>query len=179
MSSYTEFLPGEGATDRRWYDEIALPIGDHEIDVLLVSDGDALVGTYFGPAVAGPRARPSDWKRDSAGLTQAAEQLRAYAAGELTDFDLPLRPIGTEFRRHVWAALMEIPYGTTTTYGRIAGDLGRPTGSRAVGAAVGANPIGIVIPCHRVVGADGSLTGYGGGLDNKVALLHHEGISAL
>ena len=79
----------------------------------------------------------------------------------------------------MWAALTAIPYGTTTTYGKIAAEVGRPTGSRAVGAAVGANPIGIVIPCHRVVGADGSLTGYGGGLDNKVALLRLEGVSAL
>ncbi len=179
MTTYTEFLPADIAADRRWYDEIALPLGDHEIDVLLVSDGDALVGAYFGPAVAGPRSRSGEWKRDPARVTQAAAQLRAYAAGELTDFDLPLRPSGTEFRRQVWAALMEIRFGTTTTYGKIAGDLGRPTGSRAVGAAVGANPIGIVIPCHRVVGADGSLTGYGGGLDNKVALLRLEGVSAL
>jgi methylated-DNA-[protein]-cysteine S-methyltransferase len=179
MSTFIEFLPADGATDRRWYDEIVLPLGDRQIEVLVVSDGDALVGTYFGPAGAAPRSRCADWKRDPTTVAQASEQLLAYAAGELTDFDLPLRPSGTAFRRDVWTALMGIPYGMTTTYGKIAGDLGRPMGSRAVGAAVGANPIGIVIPCHRVVGADGSLTGYGGGMDNKVALLRLEGVSAL
>jgi methylated-DNA-[protein]-cysteine S-methyltransferase len=106
-------------------------------------------------------------------------QLEAYAAGELTSFDLLLHPQGTAFQHDVWDALLEIPYGVTTTYGRIADQIGRPTGSRAVGAAVGANPIGIVIPCHRVIGANGSLTGYAGGLENKVALLQLEGITAV
>jgi methylated-DNA-[protein]-cysteine S-methyltransferase len=179
MSPSNQLLPADGANERRWYDEIVVRLGDRDIDMLLVSDGDALVGTYFGPAFAGPAARASEWTRDRAHLASAADQLRAYAAAELTEFDLPLRPSGTTFRRDVWAALTAIPYGTTTTYGKIAAEVGRPTGSRAVGAAVGANPIGIVIPCHRVVGADGSLTGYGGGLDNKVALLRLEGVSAL
>lgn len=104
----------------------------------------------------------------------AAEQLDAYFAGELTAFDLPLAPRGSEFQQRVWAALQEIPYGETESYGDLAERIGSPGAARAVGLANGKNPIGIVIPCHRVVGSDGSLTGYGGGLDRKRQLLDLE-----
>ncbi|WP_205696718.1 methylated-DNA--[protein]-cysteine S-methyltransferase [Conexibacter sp. SYSU D00693] len=109
-------------------------------------------------------------------LREAAAQLGAYFAGELEAFDLPLRPVGTDFQREVWTALADIPFGTTTTYGELAARLGRgPRGARAVGLANGANPLAIVLPCHRVIGADGGLTGFGGGLPAKRWLLTHEG----
>ena len=104
----------------------------------------------------------------------AAEQLDAYFAGERTTFDLPLAPQGSEFQRRVWAALQEIPYGKTESYGDLAARIGSPGAARAVGLANGRNPIGILIPCHRVVGSRGSLTGYGGGLDRKRQLLDLE-----
>ncbi|MEP6802022.1 MAG: methylated-DNA--[protein]-cysteine S-methyltransferase [Acidobacteriota bacterium] len=101
-------------------------------------------------------------------------QLSEYFSGRRTSFDLPLAPRGTEFQQRVWAELVRIPFGTRATYGELARRIGRPAASRAVGAANGANPIAIVIPCHRVVGSDGSLTGYGGGLPLKDWLLAHE-----
>lgn len=105
---------------------------------------------------------------------RAQEQLAAYFDGELTSFDLALYMFGTPFQKRVWAALCGIPYGETVTYGELAAAVGRPTASRAVGLANGKNPIGIIVPCHRVVGADGSLTGYGGGLARKQWLLDLE-----
>ena len=99
-------------------------------------------------------------------------------AGQLTSFDLPLDPAGTGFQRRVWAALLDIPYGQTASYGQLAGRIGQPAASRAVGLANGRNPIAIIIPCHRVIGSDGSLTGYGGGLDRKRFLLDLERRSA-
>ena len=104
----------------------------------------------------------------------AAHQLDAYFAGELTTFDLPLAPRGSKFQQRVWAALQTIPYGETESYGELAERIGSPGGARAVGLANGKNPIAIVLPCHRVVGSDGSLTGYGGGLDRKRQLLDLE-----
>ena len=103
-------------------------------------------------------------------------QLRAYARRRLTSFSLPIDPPGTPFQRAVWAALLKIPYGETRTYGQIAAAIGHPGAARAVGMACRTNPIGLIIPCHRVVGADGALTGYAGGLDLKARLLHHEGV---
>jgi len=114
----------------------------------------------------------------TAALDAAAAQLREYLAGERTDFDLPLRPIGNEFEQAVWAELLRIPYGETTSYGEIARRIGHPGSARAVGRANGRNPIAIVVPCHRVIGSDGSLTGYGGGLDLKRALLTLEAETA-
>lgn len=106
-----------------------------------------------------------------------ADRLRRYFAGELTAIeDLPVDPRGTPFQQTVWLSLRTIPAGQTLSYGALADRLGRPTASRAVGLANGANPIAIVLPCHRVIGADGSLTGYGGGLDRKRWLLQHEGV---
>ncbi|WP_207929212.1 methylated-DNA--[protein]-cysteine S-methyltransferase [Actinomadura sp. 6K520] len=103
-----------------------------------------------------------------------AEQLTAYFAGELTKFDLPLTLNGTPFQKRVWALLQEIPYGETVTYGELAAELGKPSASRAVGLANGRNPIGVIVPCHRVIGSTGGLTGYGGGLDRKRYLLDFE-----
>ncbi|WNF30442.1 methylated-DNA--[protein]-cysteine S-methyltransferase [Streptomyces sp. C11-1] len=105
---------------------------------------------------------------------EAIRQLAAYFAGELTTFELPLCLDGTPFQRSVWAELLKIPYGETRTYGELAENLGKPGASRAVGLANGKNPVGIIVPCHRVIGASGSLTGYGGGLDRKQRLLAFE-----
>ena len=107
-------------------------------------------------------------------LDEAVRQLGEYFAGERRDFDLPLDPVGTPFQLTVWAALRDIPYAETINYGQLAGRVGNPHASRAVGLANGRNPISIVVPCHRVIGANGSLTGYGGGLDRKRTLLELE-----
>ncbi|MBL8237431.1 MAG: methylated-DNA--[protein]-cysteine S-methyltransferase [Bryobacterales bacterium] len=114
------------------------------------------------------------WTVDRAPFREAIEQLKAYFAGKLTAFDLRLAPAGTEFQVSVWRALETIPYGETTTYGAIAKQVGRPSAIRAVGAANGANPIPIIIPCHRVIGSNGKLTGFGGGLPVKELLLKLE-----
>ena len=121
-----------------------------------------------------PHSPPDDAVRDDDALAEAATQLRQYFAGERIRFELPLSPVGTPFQLRVWAELREIPYGRTTTYGQIATDLGQPTASRAVGLANGRNPVAVIVPCHRVIGSDGSLTGFGGGLDRKRWLLEHE-----
>jgi methylated-DNA-[protein]-cysteine S-methyltransferase len=176
-SAVPRFLPPAAKPKRFWWDETIVPVGTTKLEVLLISDGDALTGLWFGDTHPGTPAGSESWVHDRAPVADAAEQLAAYAEGDLTEFKLTLRPAGSEFQRSVWQRLMEIPYGVTTTYGRVAADLGRPKGSRAVGAAVGSNPISIVIPCHRVIGANGSLTGYGGGLNNKVALLKLEGVA--
>jgi methylated-DNA-[protein]-cysteine S-methyltransferase len=107
-------------------------------------------------------------------LDVAVEQLDEYFAGRRTEFDIPLDPVGTDFQLDVWRALAEIPYGETRSYGEQADGIGRPTAVRAVGAANGRNPLSIVLPCHRVVGADGKLTGFAAGLDTKSWLLEHE-----
>ncbi|CNF07536.1 methylated-DNA-protein-cysteine methyltransferase Ogt [Mycobacterium tuberculosis] len=111
---------------------------------------------------------------DTEPFATVAAQLTAYFAGELTEFDVPLALRGTPFQQRVWTALQGIPYGETTTYGELAAELGSPTASRAVGLANGRNPVGVIVPCHRVVGSTGSLTGYGGGLDRKRYLLDFE-----
>ena len=114
------------------------------------------------------------WEADEKAFPDAVEQLEAYFAGERMDFDLRLDLVGTEFQRRVWTALLTIPYGETRSYGAIAKQIGSPGAFRAVGLANGHNPIGIIVPCHRVIGSNGSLTGYGGGLDRKRALLDME-----
>jgi methylated-DNA-[protein]-cysteine S-methyltransferase len=114
------------------------------------------------------------WEPDDTAFDDAVQQLEGYFAGERTDFDLELDLVGTEFQRRVWAALMTIPYAETRSYGEIARQIGSPGACRAVGLANGHNPIGIIVPCHRVIGSNGSLTGYGGGLDRKRALLELE-----
>ena len=113
----------------------------------------------------------SGWIPDDDAFADVAEQLTAYFAGSLTEFDVDLELAGTEFQRRVWAALQTIPYGETRSYGQIAEQIGSPGASRAVGLANGRNPVGIIVPCHRVIGSGGGLTGYGGGIDRKRALL--------
>lgn len=145
------------------------PIGE----LLLLGDGVALTGIYMQIQKYGPQRAP-DWRKDPAPFRNACEQLCAYFAGELECFDLPLAPAGTAFQQSVWTALLDIPYGATETYGELARRIGQPTASRAVGLANGRNPISIVIPCHRVIGSTGALTGYGGGIERKRWLLAHE-----
>jgi methylated-DNA-[protein]-cysteine S-methyltransferase len=118
---------------------------------------------------------PPDWQENPRSLREAARQLEEYFAGQRRDFELDLAPEGTPFQRRVWQALETIPYGETWSYGELARTIGKPSASRAVGAANGRNPISIFIPCHRVIGADGSLTGYGWGTDIKARLLALEG----
>lgn len=147
---------------------------DSPIDpLLLVGDGDAITGLYM-TRHRGRHGIGADWVRDDRAFSAAAAQLAEYFAGERRDFDLVLRAEGREFQQRVWAALCDIPYGETISYGELARRVGDPGAARAVGAANGQNPISIVVPCHRVIGADGSLTGYGGGLDRKRHLLDLE-----
>ena len=139
----------------------------------LAVTADAVVALSFGEVDA---AQFGDCVRANGGslVREAGRQLDAYFEGSLRTFDLPLAPAGTPFQQAVWQLLSEIPYGATTTYGSIAASLGDAAKTRAVGAATGRNPIGIIIPCHRVIGADGSLTGFAGGLTTKVRLLDIE-----
>ncbi|WP_306316310.1 MULTISPECIES: methylated-DNA--[protein]-cysteine S-methyltransferase [unclassified Streptomyces] len=139
-------------------------------------------GTLSGLYMTDQRHRPPEdtfGPRDDRPFGPAIDQLNAYFQGELTNFDLPLHLHGTEFQRRVWAQLQRIPYGETRTYGELAETLGNPNASRAVGLANGKNPIGVIVPCHRVIGANGDLTGYGGGLDRKRRLLDFERGTAL
>ena len=141
--------------------------------------GDAVAEAIGDSGEAAPHGDATASSRDAAAaLDAAATQLREYLAGDRTDFDLPLRPYGNPFEQLVWAELARIPYGETTSYGEIARRIGHPGAARAVGRANGRNPIAIVLPCHRVIGSDGSLTGYGGGLDLKRALLTLEAQTA-
>lgn len=116
-----------------------------------------------------------EWKEDAAFFTAILRQLRAYFAGELREFDIPLLLEGTAFQKRVWKNLQNIPYGETISYGELAKRIGDPKAVRAVGAANGQNPIPIIVPCHRVIGSNGSLTGFGGGIENKKKLLELEG----
>ena len=141
----------------------ASPIGP----LSLVADDGALTGLFIDERADGHASTDPV-------LLAAAEQMAAYFAGDLKEFDLPLAPRGTPFQQQVWAELLRVPFGATATYGEIAARIGRPTACRAVGAANGRNPISIVIPCHRLVGHDGNLVKYGGGLDRKRFLLDHE-----
>lgn len=139
----------------------------------LVADGDALAGLYLTEQRHLPPAT-SHGPRDDTVLPALREQLIAYWAGQLDRFDVPLAMVGTPFRLRVWTALQCIPYAETWSYGRLATEIGQPNASRAVGLANGRNPISIVVPCHRVVGSGGQLTGYGGGLARKQFLLDLE-----
>jgi methylated-DNA-[protein]-cysteine S-methyltransferase len=156
------------------YDLVPTVLGD-----LLVTDaGAGLSGIYFPDhrRGRGPHVQP-DWVRDPDGFVTVREQLLAYLHGRRRSFDLPLAPVGTPLQRQVWDQLGTVPYGATVTYGALAAAVDRPTAARSVASAVGANPLSIVVPCHRVVGADGSLTGYAGGLDRKRHLLALERVT--
>jgi methylated-DNA-[protein]-cysteine S-methyltransferase len=140
--------------------------------LLLAAENGALTMLWMSPL---PERRDSPPQAaDRAVLDETAAQLGRYFAGSLTAFDLPLGLRGTPFQRRVWSALQEIPFGETTSYGELARTLGKPGSARAVGLANGQNPISIIVPCHRVIGSNGKLTGYGGGLDRKAWLLDHE-----
>ena len=145
--------------------------------LLLTATGGALTGLFMEPSRKAPKALDG-WAEDARvdPLAAAALQLTEYFAGARREFDLPLSFDGTTFQRRVWQELVEIPYGETLSYGQLARRIGNPTASRAVGLANGRNPISILVPCHRVIGADGTLTGYGGGLERKQWLLAHEGL---
>jgi len=143
------------------------PIGE----LLLISDGEALTGIHFDGRHG---MAPTPGGEHDPVIVEAARQLRAYFAGERHSFALPLRPAGTEFEVEVWEELRRIPYGETLSYGELADRVGNPGAARAVGRANACNPIPIIVPCHRVIGADGSLTGFGGGLDTKRRLLDLE-----
>jgi len=151
-----------------YYTMMESPIGR----LLIRGDGETISGVHMDGEHA-LKKFDGDARNDKL-FAAAVEQLRAYFAGELTEFDLPLRPRGTAFQQNVWQALRSIPYGETVSYRDIAEKIKAPTAVRAVGAANGKNPIGIVVPCHRVIGANGTLTGYAGGLERKQWLLAHE-----
>ncbi len=153
------------------YTRYASPVGE----LLLLTDGDRLTGLYLPDPRHGPSMGP-DWRRDDAHplFSRVGEQLSEYFRGERQSFDVPLGGRGTPFQQRVWEILTKIPYGATWSYGQLAGEVGNPKACRAVGLANGRNPISIIVPCHRVIGANGSLTGYGGGLPCKQALLAFE-----
>jgi methylated-DNA-[protein]-cysteine S-methyltransferase len=151
------------------YTRVESPIGE----LLLVGDGHALHGLHMQDGrTAVPIHR--EWRRADEPFAHVRSQLSEYFAGGRVEFDVPLAMAGTPFQRRVWGALQRIPYGETTTYGELARRVGQPSASRAVGLANGRNPIAVIVPCHRVIGSDGSLTGYGGGLERKRLLLELE-----
>lgn len=156
------------------YTYMETPIGR----LLLAGTHDALHYLSFpsGHKAFGPQP---EWQRAEAPFAQAKRQLADYFAGKRLSFDLPLVLTGTAFQTRVWNTLRSIPFGETRSYGWLAGEIGRPTASRAVGAANGANPIPVIVPCHRVIGSNGALTGFGGGIETKQFLLGHEGMSAI
>jgi methylated-DNA-[protein]-cysteine S-methyltransferase len=153
------------ATETVYFTTLPTPIGD----LLLSTDGEYLTGL----AMSGSRPEP-DWVPDAATLPKAVAELKAYFAGELRAFSVAVRPAGTAFQRKVWAELCRIPFGQTISYTELASRVGNAKASRAVGSANGRNPICIIVPCHRVIAADGSLGGFGGGLWRKEWLLRHE-----
>ena len=151
-----------------YYDFLSTSLGK----MLLASDGDALLGAWFEGQRYEPRVAPSwERRRNLAILVRSGAELTEYLAGARTEFTVPLAPAGTVFQREVWSAIAGIPYGETAAYRDLATRIGRPASIRAAGAATGRNPLSIIVPCHRVVGADGALTGYAGGLERKRALL--------
>ena len=171
-STTTSTTPGSAVTARRHRVLPDTPIGP----LVVVADGDAVVAVWMteqrhapDPGTHGEPAPDGDEL-----LETATRQLEEYFSGSRTEFELPLAAEGTPFQQRVWAALREIPYGETWSYGELAEHIGRPGAARAVGLANGRNPISVVVPCHRVIGSTGSLTGYGGGIERKRALLDLE-----
>ena len=156
------------STDETYYTTIDSPLGE----LLLAGADDGLSRLHM--QAAGRTRIDAGWIRDEAPFEDAIEQLEEYFAGERREFELDLAMHGDAFERRVWTALRGSPYGETVSYGEIARDLGHPDAARAVGRANARNPVAVIVPCHRVIGADGSLTGYAGGLDNKRLLLELE-----
>jgi len=155
------------------YDFLESPVGR----LLLAGADDVLMLINFPTGSQALRPRP-EWVRDDAMFAQAKRQLRAYFDGTRTDFSMDVAMDGTDFQKDVWTALRQVPFGATVSYGELARRAGRPKASRAVGAANHANPLPIVVPCHRVIGSDNSLTGFGGGLETKLKLLALENPAA-
>lgn len=153
-----------------WYDQFPSAFGE----ILVVGDDDAIQILNFQEGTS-PHPIDPAWRRNEDRFARVREELHAYFAGELRDFSFPVAPRGTDFQRQVWRALREIPYGALATYSDIAQRIGRPNAVRAVGAANGANPVAVAVPCHRVIGSNGTLTGYAGGLEIKERLLRLEG----
>jgi methylated-DNA-[protein]-cysteine S-methyltransferase len=153
-----------------YYTQIDSPVGP----LTILGNGKAITGLRMRKQRYYEKL-PADAARDDSLFANTREQLDAYFAGDLKVFKLPLAPVGTPFQKIVWKALLDIPFGATESYGSLAKRIGHDGAARAVGLANGHNPIGIIVPCHRVIGSDGSLTGYGGGLDRKEWLLKHEG----
>ncbi len=154
-------------TPKTYFTHIESPLGR----VLLTSDGASLTRLWISDTTPEP-----GWTENPGALpfSETRQQLAEYFAGERQSFSVPLAPLGTEFQQRVWAELQQIPYGLTTSYGELAARLGNPNASRAVGMANGRNPIWLVVPCHRVIGASGKLVGYAGGIERKSALLDFE-----
>jgi len=151
------------------YSDIDSPLGP----LFVQGDGQFVTGLFM-PQHKGWPGPDASWQRSDASFAAIREQLAEYFAGERQQFDVPLKLAGTPFQQHVWRELVRIPFGTTITYAQLAQRIGKPTASRAVGAANGRNPISIIVPCHRVIGANGKLTGYAGGIDKKQWLLAWE-----
>jgi methylated-DNA-[protein]-cysteine S-methyltransferase len=154
--------------------EIVYDFFDSPIGPFVVAAEDDAIAFLLLPKDGRPAHVAPEWHRSPARLREARAQLAAYFAGKLLTFDLPLAPRGTPFQQSVWQQLRQIPYGDTTSYIELARRLGNPSAMRAVGAANGANPIAVIVPCHRVIGHDGKLVGFGGGLPAKQWLLDHE-----
>ena len=157
-----------------YFDTFSIPIGDFSV---AVDENNTVIATAFGGSAAlKPHFPAEEFIRDFERTAEARRQILAYFAGKHRDFDLPLNLVGTPFQKEVWAALQQIPFGETRSYADIAIQIGNPTATRAVGGANGANPICLIVPCHRVIGKDGSLTGFGFGEKIKRQLLEHEGV---
>jgi methylated-DNA-[protein]-cysteine S-methyltransferase len=144
--------------------------------ILVAADSNGLKIVQFRADNSVEQLIQDDWEQNDRALKNAVQQIQAYFAGKLTHFDLPLAPDGTPFQKKVWKALCKVKFGATASYGDIAKAIGNPAACRAVGLANGRNPIAIVIPCHRIIGTNGKLVGYGGGLDRKKTLLALEGL---
>ena len=163
-------MPASCDSEPAWDTVLGTPFGPLRV----VGTAQGLTNVEFTEGEQPPR-QESGWQEESGLLAEAKQQLHEYFEGQRRCFTLPVAPGGTPFQQRVWQELQKIPWGTTTTYGEIAKRIGKPAAVRAVGSANGRNPLAIVIPCHRVIGSDGSLTGYAGGIATKRRLLQHEG----
>jgi methylated-DNA-[protein]-cysteine S-methyltransferase len=159
----------EATTQKLLYTTLDSPIGE----LLLLGDGEALHGLYMQDGRKPTQLSPS-WELTPTVFADVIEQLSAYFAGRRTSFDVPLAMRGSSFQLQVWRALQDIAYGETISYGELGRRIGQPSAARAVGMANGCNPVSIIVPCHRVIGANGTLTGYGGGIERKRLLLDLE-----